>query len=369
MPGYIVKQLQHYKHNSLSCPQHCPYYPQPKQYGSSAQRPIPPNMSPPLSNDNIKYIQRVIVSILFYARAVDLTMLMALSSIVSEQSKGTDSTMKKCKQLLDYLASHPNASIHCHSSNMILNIHFDALYLSKLNAHSCACRHFFMGWKQDPIKPIKLNNTFFSLCAILRFISASTAKAKLGASFLNCKQATIFWLTLQEMSHLKPPTPINGNNSTAVGIANNTVKRQRSRSMEMQFFWVADAVAPKKFDIKYFPGRENLADYQSKHHTGTHHVVVCPWYLHKPKFVFKLPRACKPSTLKGCVGTCSRPSGPKPEIQHNQRGRGMPTLTWEEVTIREGKRRCCSYTKKEILSLRLKVKVIFSLQARSMYIM
>ncbi len=54
-----------------------------------------------------------------------------------------------------------------------------------------------------------------------------------------------------------------------------------------------------------------------------------------------------------------RPSGPKPEIQNNRRRRGMPTLTWEEVTIREGKRLCCSYSKKEIMSLGLYLKVIY----------
>jgi hypothetical protein len=57
-----------------------------------------------------------------------------------------------------------------------------------------------------------------------------------------------------------------------------------------------------------------------------------------------------------------------PEIQHDRRGRGVPTLTSEEVTIREGERSCCSCIKKEIMSLRLKVKVIFNLQARSMCI-
>ncbi len=62
---------------------------------------------------------------------------------------------------------------------------------------------------------------------------------------------------------------------------------------------------------------------------------------------------------------CCRPSGLKPEIQHNWRGRGMPTLTWEEVTIREGKRRCCSCTKMEIMSLGFYLKVNFSLHARS----
>jgi hypothetical protein len=57
MPGYIIKQLQRYKHASPIRPQHCPYYPQPKQYGSAAQQPIEPDNSPPLSNKDIKQIQ------------------------------------------------------------------------------------------------------------------------------------------------------------------------------------------------------------------------------------------------------------------------------------------------------------------------
>jgi hypothetical protein len=66
---------------------------------------------------------------------------------------------------------------------MILNIHLDISYLSKANAHSKACGHFFMGWHADSTKPIKLNGAFFTLCAILRFVVASTAEAKLGALF------------------------------------------------------------------------------------------------------------------------------------------------------------------------------------------
>jgi hypothetical protein len=52
--------------------------------------------------------------------------------------------------------------------------------------------------------------------------------------------------------------------------------------MEMRFFWVADAVAQEKFDIKYHPGKEKLGDYQSKHHVGAHHTAVHRWYLYKP---------------------------------------------------------------------------------------
>ena len=46
----------------------------------------------------------------------------------------------------------------------------------------------------------------------------------------------IFCLTLEEMGHPQPPTLINCDISTAVGITNNTVKHQKSRSMEMRFF-------------------------------------------------------------------------------------------------------------------------------------
>jgi hypothetical protein len=67
----------------------------------------------------------------------------------------------------------------------------------------------------------------------------------------------------------------------AVGIVNNTVKRQHSRSMEMRFFWVGIKEAQKIYEICWHPGQENLADYQSKHHTGAHHRNVRPWYLHQ----------------------------------------------------------------------------------------
>jgi hypothetical protein len=145
IPGYIIKQLQKYKHASLPKPQHCPYAPQPKHFGSKAQCPLPPNTSPPLSDTDIKHIQRIIESILYYARAVNPTVLMALSTKASKQSKGTEHTMTKMKQLLDYLATHPNATVRFHASDMMLNIHLDALYPLEANTHSQACGHLFMG--------------------------------------------------------------------------------------------------------------------------------------------------------------------------------------------------------------------------------
>jgi hypothetical protein len=148
-----------------------------------------------------------------------------------------------------------------------------------------------------------LNGAFFTLCAILCFVVSCAAEAELGALLLNCKEGMIFGLTLEELGHPQPKIPIHCNNATAVGIANNTVKRQCSRLMEMQYFWVYDKVAQDAYDIRWHPGQENLADYQSKHHTGAHHTAVRPWYLHEVNLPLVLPRVIRPSTLKGCVGT------------------------------------------------------------------
>ncbi len=324
MPGNICKMLLKYKHRMPAWPQHCLYTPAPKQYGAAAQSPLPINISPELSPDEIKETQWVIGSILYYAHAVNITILMALNLIAIEQSKGTTSTMEKAKQLLDYLATNPDATIWFKASDMIMTVHSDTSYLSESNARSRACGHFFMGWSPKDGNPIKFNGAFFTLWTILHFVVASAAEAKLSALFLNCKEGMIFHHTLEELGHLQSKTQVHCNNATAVGIVNNTVKCKQLRLMEMRYFYVCNKVAQDAYDIKWYPGQENLADYQSKHHTGTHHQNVCPWYLHEDNSPSVLPRANRPSSLKGCVGTLPEgyihnvPLSQVPKIQRAQ---------------------------------------------------
>ncbi len=87
--------------------------------------------SPLLDKKGIKRVQQIVGSILYYARAVDMTVLIALSSIAMEQTKATEMTMKRCAQLLNYLADHADAKIRFYASNMAMNIHSDASYLSE----------------------------------------------------------------------------------------------------------------------------------------------------------------------------------------------------------------------------------------------
>jgi hypothetical protein len=69
----------------------------------------------------------------------------------------------------------------------------------------------------------------------------------------------------------------------------------------MRYFWLLDAQNNELFDFKYHPGLENLADYPSKHHSGSHHMEVRPYYVHMPTSPRFLFRADKPSVRRGCV--------------------------------------------------------------------
>jgi hypothetical protein len=116
MLGYITKLLHKYKDCVPLKPQRCPYSPAPKQYGAKAHASLPIEISTKLSPDNVKQIQRIIGSILYYAWGTDITVLMDLSSIAIKETKGTTSTMEKAKQLLDYLAKKSNATIRYRAS-------------------------------------------------------------------------------------------------------------------------------------------------------------------------------------------------------------------------------------------------------------
>ena len=67
------------------------------------------------------------VTFLYYAIAIDNTILPALSDSSSEQSKATAYTAKQVDKILIYLASNTHAEIQYMASGMQLSIHSDAL--------------------------------------------------------------------------------------------------------------------------------------------------------------------------------------------------------------------------------------------------
>ena len=135
-------------------------------------------------------------------------------------------------------------------------------------------------------------------------------------------------LILREMGHPQPPTPVHIDNTTAVGIVNGTIKRQRSRAMEMRYFWLLDRQAQLSFAFHYTPGHENLGDYPSKAHTADIHQHVRTYYIHLKNSPIELIRAAKPSARRGCVETLQdayRKNTPLPRVSDTIRAQANST--------------------------------------------
>ena len=196
--------------------------------------------------------------------------------------------MKAVTQLLNYLATHPDAILRYRASDMILWTHTDGSYLSESKSRSRVGGYHFLSNmpKNNPPLPDDeppMNNGAIQVVAsILKEILASAFETEVAAMFYNCREAVPIRITLEEMGHPQPPTPVETDNVTAAGFANDTLKQKRSKAIDMRFYWIRDRVRQKQFNIYWRRGSEgNKADYFTKHHPPTHHQAVRPLYLHE----------------------------------------------------------------------------------------
>jgi hypothetical protein len=97
MVKYVMKQLTKYGHIAPLKPQHCPYLPNLIKYSKDNQSPSPLNDSPLLDKARKKGTQQIVGSFLYYARAVDPTILMALYEISSQQAAPTKKNNETCQ--------------------------------------------------------------------------------------------------------------------------------------------------------------------------------------------------------------------------------------------------------------------------------
>ena len=130
-----------------------------------------------LGKETKKIIQQVLWTFLYYSRAVDPTMLVALSAIAYEQASPTKSTMKKVDQFLDYAASQEQAVLTYEASDMVLEVHSDASYLRESKARSRAGGQFFMS--KDASFPPN-NGAVLNISQIMKKSYPRQRKQKLG---------------------------------------------------------------------------------------------------------------------------------------------------------------------------------------------
>jgi hypothetical protein len=149
------------------------------------------------------------------------------------------------------------------------------------------------------------NGAMLIISTVLKHVMSSAAEAEIGAVLINAKEGSVLRTTLQEVGHPQPPTPLATANNTATGYSNGTIKQERTKSMDMRFYWIKDRVKQGQFNVYWGPGYKNLEDYFTKHHSPAHHKRMRGIYIHASEQPINR-EGIRDSALQGCVNTSGK---------------------------------------------------------------
>jgi hypothetical protein len=109
--NYVAKAHQLFNHAKPTFPQPSPQVCATPHFCAKVQLTLPPDDSPHLSAKQVTHLQQVIETVLYYARAVDNTMLVTLGRLAAAQSKAITATTYQLKLVLDYASTDPDDKV------------------------------------------------------------------------------------------------------------------------------------------------------------------------------------------------------------------------------------------------------------------
>jgi hypothetical protein len=280
MPGYIDKAIQRFGQAKQRGAK-SPIIYEPPQYGQ-AQQYVPEltkDEQQPVDAKTKTFVQEVIGVLLFYSRAVDPTLLMAVNKISTQSAKPTRATLKAIDRLLSYAEQYPTATLEIRPSDMQLCAQSDASYLSEHSARSRAGALFYFGLSHEGA----INGLVEYMSMVIPTVCSSVAEAEYAALFLAGRAITNLRNILEDLGYPQKTTNIVCDNSCAVGIVNATVKQKRSKAIDMRYHWIRDQVQQGKLTVTWAEGATNLADYFTKAHPVHHYVSMRRTYVYTPK--------------------------------------------------------------------------------------
>ena len=251
MKGYVKQALEELKHIFTGKHHYTPSKIDRPDYRAKVQF-TKIDTATPLSLTQIKHIKRVVGKFLYYARAIDNTMLNTLNDTQSSKRKSTQTTWEPVKYFLNYAASNPNAEIIFRTSDMLHKIGSDAAYLVCLEARNQAGGYHYLGNADDNIfnEPIRV------VAKIIKNFMSLAAESKVAGLFMNAQHTVPICRTLEDMGYPQPPTPICTENLAAQGILSGVYKQKRSKYNYMNFHCIRCSVKQKQFKVTWGPGKK-----------------------------------------------------------------------------------------------------------------
>jgi len=99
-----------------------------------------------------------------------------------------------------------------------------------------------LGYLGSFINASMLNRPLFTISSLRDVVVVSAAVGEYGSVYFNAKHGVWTRTLLAAIGYPQPPTQIHCDNKCAFGLANDTVKVKRGKSIDMHFHWIRDHV-------------------------------------------------------------------------------------------------------------------------------
>ena len=93
---------------------------------------------------------------------------------------------------------------------------------------------------------------------------ASISEGEYCTAFIGGQAAIHHRNILDAINYPQPPTEFFGDNTTAIGIANDKMKPKKSKAFDKSYHWFRDQVRPCIFISTHISSELNIADYFTK---------------------------------------------------------------------------------------------------------
>ena len=116
------------------------------------------------------------------------------------------------------------------------------------------------------------SGAIMTLSKIIKHVMLSASESETAAIFYNFKAALPLRVSLEEIGHEQPKTPVTTDNTKAHGLIKKTIIPKLAKSYDMRLNFLKCRKAKKQFDLFWRKVKLNTADYHSKRHP-THHYI------------------------------------------------------------------------------------------------
>ena len=272
-PGFSEKNLEKAGFHEVPL-QHTPLpYEQPT-YGKHTPMTSPPDNAAPLTEQQAATARSFLGGTLWQQMGTRSDFTYANSVLISELSKGTQTTWARIRHFAGYIRANPLLGVTFWPSDMTLQAYTD----SDFNApYSRTGGFFHLGRNDDPNF---VNGPIMTISKLQPISTAAANEAEYVAMFMNGKTCLPIRAELDAIGYPQSTTLFKGDNRVAVGIATDTLIQRRSKYVDAKFHWFRDRCRRGDFSAIWISTADNIADMFTKALSRLPFLALLPFVAH-----------------------------------------------------------------------------------------